>query len=303
MKRHLRLILMLLALLGILFGLGACSSAPKDQPPPRSTALEAAKFAEYGNSFFNEARYEKAAEMYTLAMNSYIRIDDQLGTAICYNALGKTFLAQGAVEKAQRMFAAAAETLTIFEPIPTAAPNVKKTAAETYNNLGEFAYRAGNVSTALQWFEQGIKLLEESEKELADALAILLHNRGSVYRARGDFAAARQEFQRALEINTNRKNFIEIASNHYMLGVIALQTENYSAAVRYAQSALEYDKLSENSVGIGHDLFLLGRSQIASGNREVGREYLVRARTIFATLELERDYKKVVEYLQRNTTE
>lgn len=303
MKRPLYFLLTGLMLIGVFLGLGACSSAPKDQPTPRSTALEAAKFAEYGNSFFNEARYEKAAEMYTLAMNSYIRIDDQLGTAICYNALGKTFLAQGAVEKAQRMFESAAETLTIFEPIAAATPDVKEAAAETYNNLGEFAYKAGNADTALQWFEQGIVLLEEGEKELDDALAILLHNRGSVYRARGDLTAAQQEFQRALEINTKRENLIEMASNHYMLGVIALQTEKYGAAVRHSNTALEYDKLMENSVGIGHDLFLLGRSEIAAGSTATGREYLMRARNIFAALKLERDYEKVVEYLQRNNTE
>ena len=66
MRKHAGLIL----LAGLLVLGAACSSAPKDQPPPRSTALEAAKFAEYGNTFFNEARYAEAAEMYSLAMNS-----------------------------------------------------------------------------------------------------------------------------------------------------------------------------------------------------------------------------------------
>jgi len=33
---------------------------------------------------------------------------------------------------------------------------------------------------------------------------------------------------------------------------------------------------------------------------EIGREYLQRARTIFAALELDREHEKVVEYLQRN---
>lgn len=286
----------------VMMGLSACSSAPKDQAPARSTALEAAKFAEYGNSFFNEARYTEAAEMYTLAMNRYIRIDNQLGTAICYNALGKTFLAQGENQKAKRMFESAADSLTIFSPVSAADTEVKEAAAETYNNLGEFAYKAGNLSAALQWFEKGIDLIEE-EKELEDALAILLHNRGSVYRVQNKLAPARKELLRALEINSNRDNYIEMASNHYMLGVIALQQQDTAQAVRHAQTALEYDKLTENSVGIGHDLFLLGRSQVTAGKREVGVEYLQRARTIFATLELDGDYEKVVEYLQRNNLE
>lgn len=302
MKRLTAVILLSAVCLLAVCLLAACSSAPKEQAPPRATALEAAKFAEYGNSFFNEARYAEAAEMYTLAMNRYIRIDDQLGTAICYNALGKTFLAQGDSEQARRMFASAGRTLTIFEPVSAADPEVQQAAAETYNNLGELAYKAGRLSTALQWFDKGIVLLE-GEKDLASALAILLHNRASVLRARNELESARKELLRALEINTEYDNVNEMASNHYMLGVIALQQQETVEAVRHAETALEYDKLTENSVGIGHDLALLGRSEVAAGNREAGAEYLRRARNIFATLKLDTDYEKVVEYLQRNNLE
>ncbi len=277
----------------------ACSSAPKDQPPPRATATEAAKFAEYGNSFFSEAQYKKAAEMYTLAMNSYIRIDDQLGTAMCYNALGKTYLAQAETEKAKRMFQSAVSTLHIFKPIETAGPKIKAVAAETYNNLGEFSFRFKKYEEALTWFEKGILLLEPDQNDTT-AMAVLRHNRGTVYRAQDRLKQAQKEFSQALEINTKQENFIEIASNHYMLGVIALQENRIDEAIQHAQTALEYDKMMENSVGIGHDLFLLGRSTVTAGEHEVGIEYLQRAQTIFAALELDRERKKVLQYLEGN---
>lgn len=279
-----------------------CSSTPKNQPLPRSTALEAEKFAEYGNSFFNEARYEKAAEMYTLAMNNYIRIDDQLGTTICYNALGKTYLAQGATESAERMFQSAVATLHIFQPIDTADETVKKAAAETYNNLGEFSFRFGEYSKALTWFDKGIELLEPKHAT-SEAMAVLRHNRGTVFRVQKKLDRARKEFNSALEINTQKENLIEIASNHYMLGVVALQQNQFDTAVYHAQTALEYDKLSEHSVGIGHDLFLLGRGTIEAGENEAGMEYLQRAQTIFTALELDGEREKVVEYLRRNNLE
>jgi tetratricopeptide (TPR) repeat protein len=277
----------------------ACSSAPKQQEPPRAAALEASKFAGYGNSFYTEARYEKAAEMYTLALNSYIRIDDQLGATICYNALGKTFLAQGHTEKAEQMFQAAASSLTTFRPVDEAEPKVKKAAAETYNNLGELAFRSERHSEALNWFEKGITLIANTE-DSAETLAILLHNRGAVYRAQNQLEKARKEFEEALAINRKLDNLLEIASNHYMLGVIALQEHSLERAVDHAKRALEFDKLSENSVGIGHDLFLLGRSHIQMEETERGREYLQRACNIFAALELDREHEKVVEYLQGN---
>jgi len=279
--------------------ISACSTAPKQQEPPRATALEASKFAGYGNSFYTQARYEKAAEMYTLALNSYIRIADQLGATICYNALGKTFLAQGYIEKAEQMFQAAASSLNTFRPVDEADPNVKKAAAETYNNLGELAFRSDRYSEALNWFEKGMSLIADTE-DSAETLAILLHNRGTVYRAQKQLEKAQREFEEALAINRNLDSLLEIASNHYMLGVVALQQQNLESAVDHAKKALEFDKLTENSVGIGHDLFLLGRSYIQMEDTETGREYLQRARTIFAVLELDGEYEKVVEYLQRN---
>ena len=286
------------AVLVVLF-ITACSSAPKQQEPPRAAALEASKFAGYGNSFYTEARYEKAAEMYTLALNRYIRIDDQLGTTVCYNALGKTFLAQGHTTKAEQMFQAAVSSLTTFRPIDEAEPKIKKAAAETYNNLGELAFRSNRHSEALNWFERGITLLAHTE-DSAETLAILLHNRGTVYRAQNQLEKAQKEFEEALAINRKLDNLLEIASNHYMLGVIALQQQSLERAVVHAEKALQFDKLTENSVGIGHDLFLLGRSHIQMEETEIGREYLQRARTIFAALELDREHEKVVEYLQRN---
>lgn len=277
----------------------ACSSAPKQQEPPRATALEASKFAGYGNTFYTEARYEKAAEMYTLALTSYIRIDDQLGKTVCYNALGKTFLAQGYTKEAEQMFQAAASSLTTFSPVDEAKLQVKKAAAETNNNLGELAFHSGRHSEALDWFERGMSLIADTENSTA-TLAILLHNRGTVYRAQNQLDKARREFEEALALNSKMDNLLEIASNHYMLGVIALQQQSLERAVDHAKKALEYDKLTENSVGIGHDLFLLGRSHIQMEETETGKEYLQRARTLFAALELDREHEKVVEYLQRN---
>src|SRR6056297_616170 len=286
----------------LVFFSSGCSSTPKNQPLPRSTALEAEKFAEYGNSFFNEARYDKAAEIYSLSMNNCIRIDDQLGTIICYNALGKTYLAQGATESAERMFQSAVSTLHIFQPIDTADETVKKAAAETYNNLGEFSYQFEEFVAALKWFNKGIELLA-SEYADSEAMAVLRHNRGNVFRIQNKLDMARKEFNSALEINTQKENLIELASNHYMLGVVALQQNQFDTAVYHAQNALKYDKRSEHSVGIGHDLFLLGRGTVEAGEKEVGLEYLHRARRIFTTLELDGEGEKVVEYMRRNNLE
>ena len=95
----------------------SCSSAPKDVEPETPGAVEASKFADFGNSFFNQARYTQAIEMYQLALDRYIRIDDQRGTVSAYNSLAKAYLAMGGTTEAEAMLQSALKALRSGELI------------------------------------------------------------------------------------------------------------------------------------------------------------------------------------------
>lgn len=292
------LLLLLLFLTGFFFF--SCSSSPKNEEPKRPTSVEAGKFADFGNSFFNESRFSEAAEMYGLALERYLRIDDQLGAVSAYNSLAKTNLALGKAEEALRMLEAADKILNSYPSDSTETAGAAEPAqarAETFNNFGELRYALGEYREALEWFDRGIGVLSfEAE---AAGYAVLLHNRGTALFSLGQIDQARESIVRALEINTEEKTLHETASNHFMLALIALEQGDSSSAAAHAEQALAIDKEVENSNGIGHDLFLLGRISHTAGQNDKALVYLDRAEQIFSSLNLPKSGEKVAEYRKK----
>ncbi len=275
----------------------SCSSAPKDAEPETPGAVEASKFSDFGNSFFNQARYAQALEMYQLALDRYIRIDDQQGAVAAYNSLAKTYLATGSTAQAEAMLQSALNALTSGGLIEQDDTALRSIAAETYNNYGELEYARDNYSEALDWFNEGLKLV--SRDIAPDAYAVLLHNRGTVLYKQDRIEEARREFTNSLSINSEQDNLYEIASNHYMLAVLDIRTGSIDNALLHAESALSFDRRTENSPGIGQDLFLLARIEDLRGNTDSAAGYLDRAESIFRTIGLSSAEESVREY--RNT--
>jgi len=272
----------------------ACSSAPKKSEPETPTASQAAKYAEFGNSFFNESRFTQAADMYLLALDRYIRIDNQFGVVSSYNSLGKTYLALGEIQKAETILQSALKILESLDVADNKNDELRSLASETYNNYGELIYAAGDYSGSQVWFERGLAEVEDDVNR--KAYAILLHNRGTVRFKLGEYEKAKEDISKALKINKDLGYFYEIASNHYMLAVLSIKEQMLDEAYRNASIALDYDREMENSTGIAHDLFLLGRLEIMRGNREKGISYLERSYRIFESLNLEAERQMVLEY-------
>jgi len=304
MKSHTRLYRIVSTLIGItivciLILHTSCSSAPKDVEPETPAAVEASKFADFGNSFFNQARYTQAIEMYQLALDRYIRIDDQRGTVSAYNSLAKTYLAMGGTPEAEAMLQSALKALRSGGFIEQDDAGLRSAASETYNNYGELEYARGNYSDALDWFDEGLKMVSRDIDP--DAYAVLLHNRGTVLYRRNQVEDARREFESSLAINREQENFYEIASNHYMLAVLDIRTGDIDKALVHAESALSYDRMTENSPGIGHDLFLLARIEDLRGNKDAAAGYLDRAESIFRTIGLSSAEESVKEYRKKRS--
>jgi tetratricopeptide (TPR) repeat protein len=285
-------VFLLLLIGGVLFF--SCSSAPKNVEPERPTSAEAAKYADLGNSFFNESRFGEAAEMYELALQRYLRIDDQAGAVSAYNSLAKTKLASGDPGWAEKMLQAAGQILDTY---PLESEEFRKSRAETFNNLGELHYALGKYEQALDCFERGLNLV--SAESDVGAYAILLHNRGTALFSLGRIDQGESSILEALEINRKEKNLYETASNHFMLALAAVERGDTAAAEDHATMALALDKEVENSRGIAHDLFLLGRIAHAAGQQEKSLGYLDRAEQIFLSLELEHSRSRVAEYRQK----
>lgn len=277
----------------------SCSSAPKEVEPDTPGAGEAAKYAEFGNSFFNQARYQQAVEMYRLALDRYIRIDNQLGAISAYNALAKTFLAMGNTEEAELMLQSSLRVLKGLSPFKPEDSGLRSAAAEAYSNYGELEYIRGDYPQALDWFDQGLTLI--AAKSDPDGYAILMHNRGTALHKLEREAEARQSIAEALKINLANDNLYEIASNYYMLAVLDLNADSVERALEHALEALAYDRSTENSPGIAQDLFILARIEDSRRNTERADGYLDRAEAIFHTIGFTNAVEAVEEYRKMRT--
>jgi len=272
----------------------SCSSTPKNPEPKRPTSAEAGKYAEFGNTFFNESRYTQAEEMYSMALELYLRIDDRIGTVNAYNSLAKVSLSLGKPREALKRLQA---SRAIIETLSSDSSGYAKAAAETFNNLGEVEYALGNYRKALDYFDESLELIREDSDSAV--YAVLLHNRGTSLFSLGQINQAAKEIRSALEINLRRDKLYETASNYYMLSLIAHKTGNAGEAKENVKKALRYDRETENSNGIAQDLFLLGRIEHSEGNDEEALDYLHRAEQIFESLKLAQSLENVVEYRRR----
>ncbi|MFP4178969.1 MAG: tetratricopeptide repeat protein [Spirochaetaceae bacterium] len=276
----------------------SCSSTPKDMQPTQEVTKTASEYAVFGNKFYREGRFREAEEMYLYSLQYYKRIDNRIGILNSYNSLGKTYLAGGTPEKADKMFSAA---LVISDAIERGGVVPRKEIiplrGETLNNLGEAALRRGDYATAKEYFNKGIELL--GSKDYKEGLAVLLHNRGSVLFREGKYQEAREDFNSSLEINSDFAAYTETASNYYMLSRLDSKEGNTAAARSNALKALEIDKITENSIGIAQDLIALGHIEAQEDKLEESGDYYIRAYRVYTSLNLDNGAQKVVEYLKR----
>ena len=293
----------------LMLSVSGCSSSPKKEEPAREISSAASEYAVFGNKFYRQGNYRQAEEMYLYSLEYYKRIDNRSGMVRSYNSLGKTYLAENKPKEAKRLFDAALRVVTRIEEQGdgAAAERGKKGAtsqnhvdllkAETLNNLGELALFENDVDRAMQLFQRGIETI--SERKNPSELAILLHNRGSVYKQLGQYERAEEDLLAALDMNKKQDLYQEMASNYYMLSSSASRQGDFSRARKYGLKALELDKRTENSVGIAQDLIALGQIAEKEGRSDAAVVYYIRAYRIYESLQLENGVKKIVEYLRR----
>ena len=279
--RHLVFVSILSA--GLLLGAG-CSSLPKETEPQGKLAEKGSKYLETGNSLFRQARFGEALDMYDLALESYIKIDDIQGIARSYIAAGSVYHMLGGDEQAERLLLRA---LAVVTPPGESEERSRfpGAAAEALGGLAEVAYMRGELEQALEYIERGMRLIDSGE--FSREKAVLLHNRGTVRRAQGELPAAEEDLRRALELNRKSRRYGEMASNHYMLAAAAQKRKKPEEARDHLLRALELDRRTEHSIGIAYDLRALSGIAGELGDEEQEKEYRRRAERLFQSLGLD----------------
>jgi len=276
----------LLAVLIILV-LGSCSSAP--DRPEREVARknQATQYVVFGNSYFQQADYPMALQFFNLALEENIAVDNLPGISKSYNSIGRVYAATGD-------FAEATENYELALQFADLADDDEQ-RVQTYINRGELALRRGDDDGAITEFERA-GAIDAANEELNNA--ILYHNLGTLYARQGRLDEATEEIERARVINEETDDWVELASNYYMLASIASRRERYAEALSYAQLALDNDKRAENSVGIAADLLALGRISSHLDDQEDAYQYYLRSLRVYLTLNLVDPTIELLELLQ-----
>lgn len=253
--------------------LGGCSSAP-DQPDAVFEARNrASRYAEFGNQYFSQANYEMARNFYELALRENISVDHLSGIAKSHNSIGRVYSVTGNRAAAEREYALALEFALLAQDA--------EQEMQVWVNRGELAMREGEPQTARAALERA-REIEASNSDITSA--ILYHNLGTLYAQDGDLATARTEIERARALNEADGDWIELASNYFMLASISSREGNHDAAYEHATQALNFDKRAEHSPGIAADLDALGRISERRGNDEAAYQYYLRSLRVYLAI-------------------
>jgi tetratricopeptide (TPR) repeat protein len=266
--------------------LASCSTAPRPSEMVIATRNKAAEAAQIGNSWFHQGRYDLALRYFTEALQYNASIDNRDGVIRSTNSIGRVDMALGDMDEAERLFARAAAQ---------AAGASQELVVLSRTNAGELLLARGRPEEALAVFEELLALPAGGAGAMTDEQrAILLHDRGSARRDRGDYEAARQDLSRSLSLNIAAKRSEAAAADYYMLASVDARQDDLQSAAANLQLALALDKKVENSPGIAKDLYALGVVSRRRGDPAAALDYFDRAYAVSTTLSIRADMRKAL---------
>ena len=117
---------------------------------------------------------------------------------------------------------------------------MKKNAVRYYDHLmGKIEEAKGNLSSAIEFFENAVFLLPAGDKA-AEWGGMLLYSLASAYQKTGDFNKARKEYEKIIGKTTGRLYCGDMfAMSFYNLGKVELEEENNQLALDYIKRYLD----------------------------------------------------------------
>ena len=257
----------------LLSALCSCSSPPKNSGYKYDTRNDAEVQLEMGNRQADRGGYDTALVFINEAVRLAVITDDPGLLVRARLSLGNAHFSQGNTE----------------------------TAFESWNRALEEAELAGNRELAAVCrvhIARG-KLLSPGGKDAAQAirneltrdLAQIKSDKryvafawiviGLAEKEMGRYAAAEEAVKRALAIHEKARSFDLAASDWFMIASFRSLSGNSGGALKALESAIEYDRRTENSWGLANDWQAVGDVQRKAGNHDAARAAYRRASEIF----------------------
>jgi|GEM_PF-4679778 len=229
-----------------------------------------------GHLYRRTGDYDAAARNYRRMID--VATDDEDGAywrAAAASNLGNIHLTRGELEKAEALYARAAEE-------QRALGNKEEEAIAT-GNLGVAAVERGDLDRAEAAFNQALEI--QKELDLPARIARQYRNLGAVMQYRGDADASDEFFHKALRIHEERGDDYGAAYQHAGLGVNAISRGDYETAFDYLNRALEAHRRLGFREGVAYDLTYLARLSVKQNKYDDAQTFLEEARAIHDDVE------------------
>ena len=154
----------------------------------------------------------------------------------------------------------------------------KEGMANTINNIGNIYSDQGNFKNALDYYSKSLAI----RKEIVDKIGIMgsYNNIGTIYDKQGNQEKALEYFSKSLLITEELGDKRMMGTTFINIGIIYSNKGNYEKSLEYYSKSLEIFKEIGYKNGMGDSYNNIGFVYKEQGNYEKALDYLLRAKNI-----------------------
>ncbi|MBL7999080.1 MAG: tetratricopeptide repeat protein [Candidatus Kapabacteria bacterium] len=141
--------------------------------------------------------------------------------------------------------------------------------------LGVIAWQRGNFTTSLEFYNDALKICEETHDR--KGIAKTLGNIGNVHRNLSDYPRALEYLGKALALDEELGNKAGVAIHFGSIGIVHAEISDYPRALEYMGVALALDEELGNKVGVANQLGNIGNVHWYLADYARALEYLEKA--------------------------
>ncbi|MDX5340173.1 MAG: sensor histidine kinase [Cyclobacteriaceae bacterium] len=222
-------------------------------------------YSDLGSGILQKGDLEESKALYLQSLWLRLEVQDSLGMAKSYNALGFIHQRKYETDSAIKYFLLA---LPIFQK-----SNAQLSAATVLNNLGVIYQNLSNYEKAKEAYEESAAIREQ----LGDVRGTIAsyNNLGTVHKYLGDFESAERYFQKALDQSIELGDLMNQAMTYRIYGAFLMEKGDLEKLESVARKGLEVANQVNSQYDIASIEHALGVALSAKGKFSEAKGYLL----------------------------
>jgi len=277
--------------------------------------------------FSRRADWQKSIRTIETAGFFYRELNDKSGQAYCENLLGLIYGELGDLSKAKDCFLNSRFLLNPVKDLELTAnldmnlgiiENIKgkkdesikhlkkalvgyiklgknRRIAETRHNLGMVYLESGDYESALESFDEGIKIAKQGR--FLSTLCVIYLAKSQILISKNDIYNAAGFADKALEISNATDDKLTSADIYRVKGIIERTRKNYTDAETFLLNSLRMNKSLKNTRNIAETSFELGLLNAEMGNERKKNDWLKKSLSFYSEIDATEKVTMIEELL------